>query len=140
MTKELCLSDMSSGAGVSYPFKKFYRVNSLCHTCQNFILIQPKFPRTFSACYRSAVYLSMPIYIKKLKLTKDFGKKPKFYPQGKFFQRFAGSRNKTMLRVNKEQKMCHPLAKILKIGLRVSKIQPNYDIFKESTLQHVHVI
>ena len=41
---------------------------------------KPKLPRTFSACCRSVVYLSMAIYTKKLKSTKDFGKKPRFYP------------------------------------------------------------
>ena len=41
---------------------------------------KPKLPRTFSACCRSVVYLSMAIYTKKLKSTKDFGKKHRFYP------------------------------------------------------------
>ena len=43
------------------------------HTGQKFILMQPKFPSTFSACYTSKISLAMPIYDQKLKSTKDFG-------------------------------------------------------------------
>ena len=50
------------------------------HTGQRFNLMQPKFPSTFSASYISEISIAMPIYTQKLKITKDFGSNPKFYP------------------------------------------------------------
>ena len=44
-----------------------------------------KFPRCFSACYKSAICLSMSIYKKNLKPAEDFCPNSRFDPWGNFF-------------------------------------------------------
>ena len=57
--------------------------------CLKLDFYKTKFPRAFSACHRSIICLAIPIYVKKLKSTQDFGPNPIISPIGKKFQQIG---------------------------------------------------